>query len=260
MKWTHWKLGTVLMGVLILLCLVWWPETETPEPLQPATTPNDAFVTSSPSSSRLHPRNRSAPMRAIDDCLSCPSEKREAPVLDEDVWHECYAVMREAAINGDPFPDVSHLGDCEKNTPLHQVRNAEQVRRLVQAGADPNARDDIGLTPLHNAAILRINPEIVEALLEAGADPNVTDKWGQTPLNHLQSTPTPGEIIFKMKDFIKTWVAEEDVDLEALYKRDPSLRPEAMALSDLDRKHIVERMLLRAMGLEIPEDMLPEDM
>ena len=44
MKLTHWKLGTVLLGVLILLCLVWWPEGEAPDSLQPVITTNDAAV------------------------------------------------------------------------------------------------------------------------------------------------------------------------------------------------------------------------
>lgn len=42
MKWRHWKLGTVLSGVLILLCLVWGPESEAPEPIQPVATPDTA--------------------------------------------------------------------------------------------------------------------------------------------------------------------------------------------------------------------------
>lgn len=255
MKLKHWKLGTVLLGVLILLCLVWWPEGEDPSPIQSATTTNDVFSEFSSLSGHLHPKDRSSPMLAIENCPTCPSEKREVTVSDEDVWSECYDVMEEAAINGDPFPDVSHLADCENKTPLHQVEKAEQVLRLVQAGADPNARDKLGLTPLHFAAMHRTDPEIVAALLESGADPNVTDEFGQTPLNHIQSMPTSGESLFKMRDVVTKWVEEEGVDLEALFNRDPSLRPEIVALSAIDRKHIVERMLLRAMGIEVPEDM-----
>ncbi len=49
---------------------------------------------------------------------------------------------------------------------------------LVAAGADPNARDDDGRTPLFEAN----EPEVVQALVRNGADPKVRDKYGRTPL------------------------------------------------------------------------------
>ena len=45
------------------------------------------------------------------------------------------------------------------------------VKALLNAGADPNARAEYGLTPLYNAAIAASDPSIVEALIESGGGP-----------------------------------------------------------------------------------------
>jgi hypothetical protein len=60
-------------------------------------------------------------------------------------------------------------------TPLHlaaQSGNPEQVRRVLQNGPAPDARDAEGWTPLHRAAAGR-HTEAVRLLLEAGADPDL---------------------------------------------------------------------------------------
>ena len=59
--------------------------------------------------------------------------------------------------------------------------SVEDVARCLKAGADPNARDDDGETPLHNAVSGK--PAVITALVAAGADPNVRDDDGSTPLD-----------------------------------------------------------------------------
>jgi len=53
---------------------------------------------------------------------------------------------------------------------------------LIKKGADVNAKDYVGWTPLHNAAAYCSNENIVTHLLENGADVNVKDLGGWTPL------------------------------------------------------------------------------
>ena len=56
------------------------------------------------------------------------------------------------------------------------------VTRLLDAGADPDAPNEIGVTSLHLAAY-EGRLEVVTLLLDRGADPDARDDFGKTPLD-----------------------------------------------------------------------------
>ena len=61
------------------------------------------------------------------------------------------------------------------------LNDADLTARLLKAGANPKVRNQLGSTPLGEAA-LNANTALIKALLDAGADPNAAGADGQTPL------------------------------------------------------------------------------
>ncbi len=62
----------------------------------------------------------------------------------------------------------------------------EAVKQHLAAGANVNAKDEYGDTPLHNAALMG-HKEIVGLLIKANADVNAKDDHDRTPLDNAQT-------------------------------------------------------------------------
>ena len=71
-------------------------------------------------------------------------------------------------------------------TPLHLARSTAMALLLLNHGADPNARDALGMTPLH-VATRKANAPVVQVLLEKGALPSKDDDGRK---NALMDVPT----------------------------------------------------------------------
>ena len=95
---------------------------------------------------------------------------------------ESYEAIKFILKLGIKMPDRTKYGF----TLLGEVHNADVLQLLLANGADVNAKDKFGHTPLYKAAWL--GPVYkVKLLLQNKADPNAIDSFGKTPLAHLYS-------------------------------------------------------------------------
>lgn len=74
---------------------------------------------------------------------------------------------------------LHYAADANHWDPEPQART---IAYLLKAGADPNALDGSGVTPLHRAVRTRSSPA-VRALLDGGANPRAPNKSGSTPMH-----------------------------------------------------------------------------
>ena len=106
-------------------------------------------------------------------------------------------------------PPDKFTAKARGGTPLHKAvsqMQEEEVKLLLEADSNPNARDSFGSTPLHTAVQVRqfiyqqqknTDKEleklfhIVKLLVENGADVNATDIRGATPLHKALLTGYP---------------------------------------------------------------------
>ena len=77
------------------------------------------------------------------------------------------------------------------NLSLHLVLDS-----LIEKGADVNATDDNGQTPLH-LALHNEHPEMAKLLIKKGADVNAKNKWGDTPLHLVLDNPEIAKLLIE---------------------------------------------------------------
>ena len=90
------------------------------------------------------------------------------------------------------------------------LENIGAVKQHLAAGADVNAKNVDGWTPLHEAAFGG-RKEIVELLISNGADVNAKGESGRTPLD----LATQSKRNLKTADFLRTHGGKTKKDLEA---------------------------------------------
>jgi ankyrin repeat protein len=104
-------------------------------------------------------------------------------------------------LGAQPIPDLD-----SSETPLHWAAQHGLVgiaEGLLENGADIDAQDLFGRTPLHKAVR---DAEMVAFLIAQGADVNVTDVFGRTPLHQAVSYP---ESVVLLIDFGASINAED---------------------------------------------------
>ena len=66
--------------------------------------------------------------------------------------------------------------------------SSDDVGRCLLEGAEPNARDGYGWTPLHFAVRDSKTSEVVQVLLDAGTDPSARDGYGRTASDLIEES------------------------------------------------------------------------
>ena len=107
-------------------------------------------------------------------------------------------------------------------------KNPEVISLLLEAGADVNAADQVGMTALMLAA-LSGNPEIVSLLLKAGADVKAANNSGRTALMDAVSVGSPGIISLLLKAGVSVNAADQ-VGMTALMDAARVGDPEVVSL------------------------------
>jgi ankyrin repeat protein len=95
---------------------------------------------------------------------------------DSSLLNNHEVLCKEAASNNTPQPLVGEIGSDE------QTASLATTRLLLEHGADPNAPDGLGQTPLHRACSVGGKVEHLRLLLQRGADVNAATPTGSTPL------------------------------------------------------------------------------
>jgi ankyrin repeat protein len=110
-------------------------------------------------------------------------------VFHEDVTCLAWLLDRGADPSAAVRPSKEHQFHPVGWTPLHVAAHGASVaatRLLVERRADVNARAADGSSALHVAAQqFRVYKRLIRTLLDGGADPDAADSLGRTPLHVL---------------------------------------------------------------------------
>ena len=223
-----WAGGCVAIALVLILFWNPWSEPTRDLELAPARAEEAEHAGHEHDLPLPPPRVRSGD----PDCATCPSElvtgEKRAPSEDKrEATLECWAFLEEAAEQGNPYPDTSHLEDCNESPLLHAT-TAEQIQMLIDAGADINAPGQWGHTPLYrqmHKAVTQPSEEShasILTILEAGADPWLTDIRGDTPYDAARKMMgMSGMLKLQADDRLKQELAITGLTEEQLFAKNP---------------------------------------
>ena len=122
--------------------------------------------------------------RAIVAVIFCLAAAGTAAAADTSLAGLIQAGNRDAALKMIAAGADVNAAQGDGTTPLHWAVykiDADLTRALLQRGARPNVINNYGSSPLAEAVKVA-NPRLVEMLLDAGSDANVPNQEGQTAL------------------------------------------------------------------------------
>jgi ankyrin repeat protein len=111
-------------------------------------------------------------------------------------------IRKGAALNGRAPTKYWSDGGQLEITPLHAASGRHlplTVRTLITGGADVNARDTRGQTPLMRAVRID-NPQIVRLLIQAGADARIRDSRGRTARTYAEAYASSEPVLAALKE------------------------------------------------------------
>ena len=125
------------------------------------------------------------------------------------------AILRRILTAGASIDHKS--GGMSRSLPVHhaaRIDGIENMKMLLEAGANVNSRTETGLTPL---SLSQQNVELVLFLLEAGADPTITNNYGATAVSWLVRD-NPNRIRLKDVARVREWLTANGYDIDELAK------------------------------------------
>lgn len=112
------------------------------------------------------------------------------------------------------------------------------VQLLISKGADVNAKNSDGCTPLHMAAMTGYSSAIIEMLLSSGADVNSKTNDGETPLGVMASWMRDGAVAKLLEDHVGKRKREETLNCakQESKSEDPETTSEANPRTDISEQ------------------------
>ena len=93
--------------------------------------------------------------------------------------------------------ECREMSDLQIAIAQSPTQGEAQALKFIESGADLTVRDKIHDTPLHTAVNAKpLSKKIIQALLEAGAEVDAVNEYGYTPLHNLSQGAGPTEAPF----------------------------------------------------------------
>ena len=137
-----------------------------------------------------------------------------------------------------------HFGNYSYENVERKTDSLDMISTLIELGADPNGRNNIGQTPLHTHSSFIQSEEIVRFLIDNGANVNARDSLGRTPL-HIVEDLGPARVLI-----------DRDADVHARDKEGKT--PLHLIVEKVQDINIIER-LVKFLVLEVRADVLAVD-